>query len=112
MGSVLSWAWQPILDRCSGSVDAVRSTITRAGDAVSMVPTSVLLTDQVAVVTGGGSGIGRGIARAFASFGASVAIWERDPETTASAAKEVGGLGLVTDVRDSAQVDAALARTT
>jgi NAD(P)-dependent dehydrogenase (short-subunit alcohol dehydrogenase family) len=66
----------------------------------------------VAVVTGGGSGIGRGIARAFAAFGASVAIWERNAETCEVAAEEVGGLGLETDVREAAQVDAALARTT
>ncbi len=77
-----------------------------------MDPASVLLTDQVAVVTGGGAGIGRGIARAFAAFGASVAIWERDPESAESAAEEIGGLGLVTDVRDSTEVDTALARTT
>ena len=70
------------------------------------------LTGQVAVVTGGGTGIGRGIARVFAAFGASVAIWERNPETAVSAANEVGVLGLVADVRDAAQVDAALARTT
>jgi NAD(P)-dependent dehydrogenase (short-subunit alcohol dehydrogenase family) len=76
-----------------------------------MVPASALLNDQVAVVTGGGAGIGRGIARGLAAFGARVAIWERDAETTASAAKEVGGLGLVTDVRNADQVDAALART-
>ncbi len=77
-----------------------------------MDPSSVLLTGQVAVVTGGGAGIGRGIARGLASFGASVAVWERDPDTASSAAEEVGGLGITTDVRESADVDAALARTT
>ncbi len=76
-----------------------------------MNPSSVLLTDRVAVVTGGGAGIGRGIARGLAAFGAKVAIWERDAETTTAAAEEVGGLGIVTDVRQSDQVDAALART-
>jgi len=78
---------------------------------VSMDPSSVLLTDQVAVVTGGGAGIGRGIARAFAAFGAKVAVWERDAETATATAEEVGGLGLTTDVREAEQVDAALART-
>lgn len=78
---------------------------------MSIDPSSVMLSGRVAVVTGGGSGIGRGIARGFTAFGASVAIWERDAETCASAADEVGGLGITTDVRDSAAVDQALART-
>ena len=76
-----------------------------------MDPSSVLLTDSVAVVTGGGAGIGRGIARGLAAFGSAVAVWERDPDTAASAGDEVGGLGLTVDVRDSDEVDAALART-
>lgn len=78
---------------------------------MSIDPSAALLTDQVAVVTGGGSGIGRGIANGFAAFGARVVIWERDADTCAAAAAEVGGLGITTDVRESGQVDAALAQT-
>lgn len=74
-------------------------------------PTSIALTGRVAVVTGGGTGIGLGIAAGLAGFGARVAIWERDAERCAAAAEAVDGLGVVTDVRDSAQVTAALDRT-
>ena len=74
-------------------------------------PTSALLTGQVAVVTGGGSGIGRGIARGFVAFGARVAIWERNPDTAAAVAEEIGALAIPTDVRESEAVDAALGQT-
>ena len=69
------------------------------------------LTDRVAVVTGGGRGIGREIVRTLARAGAHVAIAELDPATAADAAAEVEtlgrrGLALATDVTDRAGVEA------
>ena len=69
------------------------------------------LSGNTILITGGGSGIGRGIARGFAAFGAKVAIWERNPDTAAAAAAEVGGIGFATDVREPSEVDLALERT-
>jgi NAD(P)-dependent dehydrogenase (short-subunit alcohol dehydrogenase family) len=78
---------------------------------MALDPTAVSLAGKVAVVTGGGAGLGRGIAAGLAAFGAGVSVWERDAETCASAAEEVGGLAVVTDVREADQVDRAVAAT-
>src|ERR1700720_2893287 len=75
---------------------------------MTLDPSNILLTDRVAVVTGGGAGIGRGIAAGLKAFGANVAIWEPNAESCAPSAEEIRALGIPTDVRDSAAFDAAL----
>lgn len=78
---------------------------------MTLDPNAARLDGAVAVVTGGGAGIGRGIAAGLAAYGARVAVWERDRSTAEAAASEVGGLACVADVREIEQVDAALDRT-
>lgn len=78
---------------------------------MTISPSDILLTDRVAVVTGGGAGIGRAVAAGLAAFGAKVAIWERDTQSCAESASDIGALGIVTDVRDGDQVATAFDRT-
>ena len=54
---------------------------------------AILLTDQVAIVTGGGGGIGRGIAIAMAEFGADVAIVDINGEAAEAVAEIVRDKG-------------------
>ena len=67
------------------------------------------LTDRVAVVTGGGSGIGEAICIRLAADGARVAVLDVDTGAAGLTATLVGGIAVEADVSDSASVDAALA---
>ena len=67
------------------------------------------LARQVAMITGGGSGIGAATARAMAKEGAEVAILDRDPEAAKAVAKKIGGKALAVecDVTNPQSVRAA-----
>jgi NAD(P)-dependent dehydrogenase (short-subunit alcohol dehydrogenase family) len=69
------------------------------------------LQDRVAVVTGGGSGIGLATVRRFAQEGARVAVADIDATAGKAAAAEVDGLYVQTDVTDEAQVRALFQTT-
>jgi 2-dehydro-3-deoxy-D-gluconate 5-dehydrogenase len=61
------------------------------------------LTGRRALVTGGGGGIGRGLARALADAGATVVVLGRS-ERTDEAASEVGGIAVRADLSDRADL--------
>jgi 3-oxoacyl-[acyl-carrier protein] reductase len=74
------------------------------------------LAGKVAIVTGGGRGIGRAVALAFAREGAKVAVTARhrgEIDAAAEAIREAGGeaIGLPCDVADRAAVEAMVQQT-
>lgn len=74
------------------------------------------LEGQVAIVTGGGRGIGRAIARAVTEAGASIVVCSRTREEVDAVAEELRELGgaavpIVTDVSDPESVDDLVATT-
>ena len=67
------------------------------------------LEGRVAIVTGAGQGIGRAIAEKLRAEGAGVIVADKNPETAAKTAAEIGGTAHVTDVSDPDQVSALVA---
>src|SRR5689334_22311367 len=74
------------------------------------------LTGKIALVTGGGSGIGAASARALLGEGARVAVTGRNQAKLDELAKHLGSpadlLTVATDVSDKAQVKALVERVT
>ena len=64
------------------------------------------LAGKVAVVTGGASGIGRGLAARFAADGMQVVIADVESAALEQTAAELGVVGVQTDVADAASVQA------
>src|SRR5579871_2423693 len=68
------------------------------------------LSEVAAIVTGGGSGLGRATAEALAAKGARVAVFDLNSPAAEEAAKAIGGLALVGDVADEASAAAAFGK--
>jgi 3-oxoacyl-[acyl-carrier protein] reductase len=69
------------------------------------------LTGQVALVTGGGRGIGRNVALELAGAGMEIAVSARSKGEIDDVAAEVGGIAIPCDVSNRAQVEAMVAQT-
>ena len=74
------------------------------------------LSGKVALITGGNSGIGLGMARATTQAGADVAIWGTNPRKNAAAKEELEASGrriltLECDVSDERAVEGCMAAT-
>jgi NAD(P)-dependent dehydrogenase (short-subunit alcohol dehydrogenase family) len=67
---------------------------------------------MVAVVTGGGSGLGEAVARALAARGARVGVLDLRIDAAQRVAAAIGGLALACDVADDAGATRALEEAT
>jgi NAD(P)-dependent dehydrogenase (short-subunit alcohol dehydrogenase family) len=68
------------------------------------------LTGVAAIVTGGGSGLGRATAEALAAKGAKVTVFDLNPAAAEEAAKAIGGLAVAGDVADETSAGGAIAK--
>jgi NAD(P)-dependent dehydrogenase (short-subunit alcohol dehydrogenase family) len=106
-------------DQSASPDDSVRPPSAQEGSQPAQQPGSTNpfdLTGQVALITGGNSGIGLGMAAGLAKSGSAVAVWGTNADKNAKAVEQIRSLGVdadsfICDVGDEAQVEASFAAT-
>ena len=96
------------LAQCSSNASRTGANFSFALNSRPM--TAQRFQGKVAVVTGGNSGIGLGVAKAYAREGAQVAITGRNEKTLEAAAKEIGDgtLAIQSDAGKVAEIETAM----
>lgn len=69
------------------------------------------LKDKVTIVTGGASGIGRAICKAFTAEGATVVAVDMNADGVAETAREIGGVAMTADVSKEEDIQSIVDRT-
>ena len=88
----------------SGGPSATK--LPSGGPSATKLPSGGKLEGRVAIVTGGGQGIGEAIVRRLASEGARVAVWDLNEAVGKAVAESVQGRFYRVDVTDAAAVEA------
>lgn len=93
---------------CKAAFGFTTVTLHARWDLIAMAEAMFHLNDGVALVTGGGQGIGAAICRRLAAAGAKVAIFDRLAGPSKALAGSIDGIAVVGDVTSEADVARAL----